>query len=74
MIFKLFHFTNYQYSKTKKADYFSLIIIEGLIKIVHTNNIEFMQPSSSGLFVTWAYFDQTTLPVWVTNPSSETFT
>lgn len=33
-----------------------------------------MQPSSYGLFVTCAYLDQTTLPVCVTNPNSETFT
>lgn len=33
-----------------------------------------MQPSSSGLLVTWAYLDHTTLPVWVTRPSSETLT
>lgn len=33
-----------------------------------------MQPSNSGLLVTWAYFDQTTFPVCVTNPNSETFT
>mmetsp|Transcript_20168 Transcript_20168/g.68312 ORF Transcript_20168/g.68312 Transcript_20168/m.68312 type:complete len:264 (+) Transcript_20168:52-843(+) len=33
-----------------------------------------MQPSSSGLFVTCAYFPQTTRPVVVTKPSSETLT
>lgn len=33
-----------------------------------------MQPSSSGLLVTCAYLDQTTLPVWVTNPNSDTLT
>ena len=33
------------------------------LKIVQTNNIELMQPSSSGLFVTCAYLDQTTFPV-----------
>lgn len=33
-----------------------------------------MQPSFSGLFVTWAYFPHTTLPAGVTRPSSLTFT
>jgi hypothetical protein len=33
-----------------------------------------MQPSFSGLFVTWAYLPKTTLPPAVTMPSSETFT
>jgi hypothetical protein len=33
-----------------------------------------MHPSSYGLLVTCAYFDQTTLPVCVTRPNSETFT
>lgn len=45
-----------------------------MLKIVHTNNIELMQPSSSGLFVTCAYLDQTTFPVWVTNPNYDTLT
>lgn len=33
-----------------------------------------MHPSSSGLFVTWAYFDHTTFPVCVTKPNYDTFT
>ena len=33
-----------------------------------------MQPSFSGLFVTWAYLPNTTLPPAVTMPSSETLT
>ena len=33
-----------------------------------------MQPSFSGLFVTWAYLPHTTLPPDVTNPSSLMFT
>ena len=33
-----------------------------------------MQPSISGLFVTYAYLDQTIFPDCVTNPSSLTFT
>jgi hypothetical protein len=33
-----------------------------------------MQPSFSGLFVTWAYFPKTTLPPAVTMPSSDTLT
>jgi hypothetical protein len=45
-----------------------------MIKVVQTNNVALMQPSSSGLFVTCAYLDQTTLPVWVTRPNSETLT
>jgi hypothetical protein len=40
-------------------------------KIVQTSNIELMQPSSSGLFFTCAYLDQTTFPVSVTNPNYE---
>lgn len=39
-----------------------------------TKSIALMQPSSSGLLVTCAYLDHTTLPVWVTKPKSETFT
>lgn len=39
------------------------------IKVAHTNNTAFMQPSSSGLLVTCAYLDHTTLPVCVTRPS-----
>lgn len=33
-----------------------------------------MQPSFSGLLVTWAYLPHTTLPPGVTRPSSDTFT
>ncbi len=33
-----------------------------------------MHPSFSGLLVTWANLPQTTLPVCVTRPSSETLT
>ena len=33
-----------------------------------------MHPSFSGLFVTWAYLPQTTLPPGVTSPSSLTLT
>ena len=33
-----------------------------------------MQPSFSGLLVTWAYLPQTTLPPVVTRPSSLTLT
>ena len=33
-----------------------------------------MHPSFSGLFVTCAYLPQTTLPVYVTRPSSDTLT
>ena len=33
-----------------------------------------MQPSFSGLLVTWAYLPHTTLPPGVTSPSSLTFT
>ena len=33
-----------------------------------------MQPSFSGLLVTWAYLPQTTLPEGVTRPRSEQFT
>ena len=40
----------------------------------HTRRIALMQPSNSGLLDTWAYFDQTTFPVWVTNPNYETLT
>jgi hypothetical protein len=40
----------------------------------YTNRIALMQPSFSGLFVTCANLPQTTLPVVVTNPKSDTFT
>jgi hypothetical protein len=39
------------------------------LKVVQTNSVALIHPSSSGLFVTCAYFDQTTLPVCVTRPS-----
>lgn len=39
-----------------------------------TSNTELMQPSFSGLLSTYAYLDQMTLPVCVTNPNSDTFT
>lgn len=39
-----------------------------------TKRSELIQPSNSGLFVTWAYFDHTTFPVCVTKPKSETLT
>ena len=41
---------------------------------VQTSKIALIHPSFSGLFVTWAYFPQTTLPPWVTRPSSDTLT
>ena len=40
----------------------------------YTSKTALMHPSFSGLFVTCAYFPQTTLPPGVTNPSSLTFT
>ncbi len=39
-----------------------------------TKRTPLIHPSSSGLLVTWAYLDQTTLPVCVTSPSSDTLT
>ena len=39
-----------------------------------TRSTALMHPSFSGLFVTWAYLPQTTLPPGVTSPSSLTFT
>lgn len=41
---------------------------------VQTNNTALMHPSFSGLFVTCAYLPHTTLPVYVTKPSSLTLT
>mmetsp|Transcript_43163 Transcript_43163/g.102425 ORF Transcript_43163/g.102425 Transcript_43163/m.102425 type:complete len:259 (-) Transcript_43163:238-1014(-) len=40
----------------------------------HTSSTALMQPSFSGLFVTCAYFPQTTFPPGVTSPSSLTLT
>ena len=39
-----------------------------------TSRTALMHPSFSGLFVTWAYLPQTTLPPGVTSPSSLTLT
>ena len=39
-----------------------------------TSSTPLIQPSFSGLLVTYAYFPHTTLPVYVTKPSSETLT
>jgi len=44
------------------------------LKKDQTRRTQLMHPSSSGLFVTWAYLLQTTLPVCVTKPNSDTFT
>ena len=41
---------------------------------IYTSSTALIQPSFSGLFVTWAYLPQTTLPPCVTRPSSEMFT
>lgn len=43
-------------------------------KTVHTKRVALMQPSNSGLLVTCAYLDHTTLPVWVTRPNYDTLT
>ena len=40
----------------------------------HTSSEALIQPSNSGLFITYAYLLQITLPVYVTIPSSLTFT
>ena len=40
----------------------------------YTRRTALMQPSFSGLLVTWAYLPQTILPVVVTRPNSLTLT
>lgn len=40
----------------------------------YTSSTPLMQPSFSGLFVTWAYLPHTTFPAGVTSPNSLTFT
>mmetsp|Transcript_22621 Transcript_22621/g.30992 ORF Transcript_22621/g.30992 Transcript_22621/m.30992 type:complete len:128 (+) Transcript_22621:710-1093(+) len=40
----------------------------------YTSKTPLIQPSNSGLLVICAYFPHTTLPDWVTNPNSLTFT
>ena len=42
--------------------------------LAHTSSTALMQPSFSGLLVTWAYLPHTTLPPGVTSPSSLTLT
>lgn len=44
------------------------------LSFFHTSSTALMQPSFSGLLVTWAYLPHTTLPPGVTRPSSDTLT